>query len=294
MSAGDAQIVTASTHLSTATAVPNVAVIMSVYRNDSPERLAKALDSLIRQDGIDADRVRIYLAVDGPVSDAITQVIAAKRADIYKLLTFDTNRGLQFVLNDLIAVLEDEAFVFRMDADDVSHPERVVRQLEFLQEHPDIDIAGAGIREMHADGRIVCVPANNDVGPKGFYRRMPVTHPTVCYRRHVLDVIGGYPDVPFNEDVAMWIECHMRGYKFGNVDDYLLDFTIDDSFWKRRSYQRAFTEFRTHSRGIWKLEGVTWKYALPFMRMVFKLTPEWFRRWGYRSAILRNVSPDAP
>ena len=272
--------------------VTPVAVIMSVYKNDSPRGLAMALDSLIEQVGIEPGLIRIYLGVDGPVSPEIMQVIVAKKTGIYKLLTFEKNRGLHFVLNDLINALEDEAFVFRMDADDVSHAERIVRQRAYIRDHEDLDIIGTGIREVHADGRICYVPANRAIGPLDFYRRMPVAHPTVCYRRRVLDDIGGYPDVLLNEDVAMWIECFARGYKFGNVDDYLLDFTINNSFWKRRSYKRAFTEFRTHSRGIWRLEGFTWKYVVPFMRMIFKLTPESVRRWGYTSGVFRNVSAD--
>ena len=269
-----------------------VAVIMSVYKNDRYERLAVALDSLIDQVGIAPGMVRIYLGIDGPVSSDIKRVIDERMSHIYKLLAFDKNRGLHFILNDLILVLEKEQFIFRMDSDDFSYPERIVRQLAYLRDHEDIDVIGTGIREVHDDGRFYHVPANRAVGAENFYQRMPVAHPTVCYRRHVIDTVGGYPEVPFNEDIAMWIECYKRGYKFGNVDECLLDFTIDGSFWKRRSYRKAFIEFSTHTRGIWTLEGVTWKYIVPLMRMTFKLMPESVKRWGYTSSAFRNVSAD--
>lgn len=269
-----------------------VAVIISVYRNDSAARFAAALDSMIGQVGLKPGTVRIYLGVDGPVSADVQAVIAAKRPHLYKVIETAENRGLHFILSDLIAALENELFIFRMDADDVSHPERVIRQLAYLNSHPDVDVVGTAIREVHTDGRLFHVPANSAVGPRDFYRRMPVAHPTVCFRRYVIDDIGGYPKVALNEDVAMWIECLQRGYKFGNLNEYLLDFTIDDSFWKRRSYHRAFSEFRTHSRGIWRLEGITWKYVVPFMRMVFKLMPEAVRRWGYTSGAFRKASAD--
>lgn len=269
-----------------------VAIIMATYRNDRADRLHAAMTSMVDQRELGSCVARVYLGVDGPVGAELDAVIAHWHAHPSVVVKrYDTNRGLGPILNDLIAALGDEPFVFRMDADDVSHPTRIARQLDHMLAQPDTDILGAAIVERGVEGRnrVVNYPRDHDAIVEALYWRNPIAHPTVCFRRTVLDRTGGYPVQHLSEDLAMWFLCAERGFRFTNLAEPLLDFTVDANFLQRRSVERAWREYLVWSRGVWALHGLSWRLAGPMARLAFRLAPRILREHGYASAIRRPL-----
>ncbi len=265
-----------------------IATLMCVYRGDSAELFSLALQSVLSQ-VLDSDiESRVYVGVDGPVPQAIEDVICAHRDKLFKVLRSSENQGLARTLNCIIEALADEEFVFRMDADDESMPERYNLQLSYLARHPHVDILGTAITEIDSatgEERIVTFSEGPLDAVRNIHRRVPVAHPTVCMRRRVLDEMGGYPVVGTNEDVAMWFACIQRGLKFDNLPQTLLRFRISESFWRRRSVDKAWSEFLCYLRGIRTLDGLfTLKYAFPVLRLLVRLAPTSVSRWAYRSS----------
>lgn len=259
---------------------------MAVYRGDNPSGLEIALDSVLHQTFTDDVESRLYLAIDGPVTDEINQVVATRENQIHRILRLEQNRGLAAALNSLIKLLTDEVFVFRMDSDDRSHPTRFQTQLDYFKEHPDIDILGTDMIEIDTQSgthRRVSFCSGPDDAIAKLCQRVPVAHPTVCFRRRVLDRVGGYPLAGTNEDIALWFRCAQEGFRFDNVKQPLLDFTINSKFWSRRSYKKAFSEFRCYAQGIWAMEGFTWKYIYPLARFSMRIAPSWLARKAYNS-----------
>lgn len=268
-----------------------VATIMAVYRDDDHTAFAIALESVLGQKFTSEVDSRLYLAVDGPVSEGINRVIADNEACIHLVHRLDRNLGLAAALNVLIKELNDEEFIFRMDADDLSYTTRYQTQLDYLQQNPAIDILGTDIIEVDTE-----IGTRNRVsfclGPEDalvrLCRRVPVAHPTVCFRRHVFDRVGGYPLTGTNEDISLWFRCAQEGFKFDNVRQPLLDFTVSPNFWRRRSVGKAFSELGCFTSGIWAMDGVTWKYVFPLMRFMLRVSPRWFSRLIYGSALRRS------
>lgn len=271
-----------------------VAVIMATYRGDRADQLDAAIASVVEQREMDGCAVRLRLGVDGPVGEDLAAVLARwEEHSEVMVVRFAANRGLAPVLNDLIADLGDEPFVFRMDADDVSHPTRMARQVAHLLAHPDVDILGAAIVEQSADGsnRVINYPLEHAAIVRALYWRNPIAHPTVCFRRRVLDETGGYPVQNLSEDLAMWFGCAARGYRFANLAEPVLDFTVGADFLQRRSVKRAWREYLVWTRGVWALHGPSWRLAGPVARLAFRLAPKRLRGYGYASAIRRPVKP---
>ena len=263
----------------------SVAVIMSVYSKDCPQKFRRALSSIFDQEIIENITVNIYVALDGPVDPEIEKTLYEFEDAIFRVLKFNKNRGLVFVLNDIISILEDEKLVFRMDADDYSHPTRFRKQIaEFLQS-PDIDILGTAIWEVNSanNRRLVNFASSHENAISNIHWRVPVAHPTVCVKRDVLVALGGYPAVSMNEDVALWFQCVAHGFKFANLKEPLLDFTVTDEFFNRRGSNKAVGEFLVYSKGIWQLYGVTWKYIVPVIRLIFRFMPTSIQKLGYQS-----------
>lgn len=265
-----------------------IATLMSVYSGDDSVALAKALDSVLNQAFVDSIESHIYLVVDGPVCADIHRVISDREDRIYCLQRLECNSGLAAALNSIIKKLGDEEFVFRMDADDFSHVTRYQTQLDYFKQHPSIDILGTDIIEVDVESgvqrRISFCRGPDDALAK-LCQRVPVAHPTVCFRRHVLDRVGGYPLSGTNEDIALWFECAREGFKFDNVPQPLLNFTVSSNFWRRRSFDKAYTELRCYVTGIWSIHGISWKYVYPLLRFSFRLSPRWLTRFFYNSSI---------
>lgn len=259
-----------------------VAVIMSTYAADDPYLLRRAIESLLTQDVPSSIDIRIYLGVDGPISEAISKVLQSFEPDLYKVAFFKSNRGLAYVLNDLIEMLEDEQLVFRMDSDDLSYPMRFVRQIEFMNANQTVDILGTAIVESYgANTRLVPFPLDHSAALKSMCWRTPVAHPTVCIRRRVFQSLRGYPTDSLNEDIALWFKAAHAGFRFGNLSEPLLNFTIGEGFWHRRGFAKAFGEFQCYFYGTYRMYGVTWRLAVPLARLLFRLAPKSIRQFGY-------------
>lgn len=268
-----------------------IATLMAVYAGDDPEALAEAIESTLAQELPPEIDARLYIGVDGPLPDPLEQVLARYASRCTLVLRSPVNRGLARTLNGLIERLSDEAFLFRMDADDISLPGRYRAQLDHLAAHPDVDIVGTAITEFDpASGaeRVVRFARSPADAAARIHQRVPVAHPSVCFRRRVFKVLTGYPLAGTNEDIALWFECLRKGMVFDNVEASLLRFRLSKHFWQRRGWAKARSEFTSYVGGIHALHGPwTWRYAAPVARLALRLSPAFVSRWAYRRAFRR-------
>jgi glycosyltransferase involved in cell wall biosynthesis len=274
----------------------SIATLICVYAGDAPELFRAALQSIFDQRLSLEVESRIFLGIDGPISEALEEVVQQNADRLFVVERSAVNRGLAKTLNSLINRLTDEEFVFRMDADDQSLPDRYQAQLAYLAAHPEIDILGTAIIEVDcATGKerrvSFCTDPQDAIAT--IHRRVPVAHPTVCFRRRVLSTVGGYPIAGTNEDVALWFECLRAGFKFDNLAQAHLRFRVSETFWKRRSFKKARSELVCYVSGIYALNGLfTGKYAYPILRLMVRLAPTSVSKWMYGSALrLRNDQP---
>lgn len=265
----------------------SIAVLMGLYGRDDPEHFERALLSVLDQTLPAGHALHLYLGVDGPLPDTLEAILARHAPRIHRISRSATNVGLATTLNRLIQERGDEAFFFRMDADDESLPGRFAAQLTYLSTHADIDILGTAIWECGKGSppRLVRFANGPEDARRRIDRRVPVAHPTVCMRRTVLDRLGAYPERRGNEDISMWFRCLEAGFRFDNLPDPWLRFTVTEAFWKRRSAEKAFSEYRSYVEGIWRLDGLTWRYVYPLARLLLRLSPEWVSRRLYASRL---------
>lgn len=263
-----------------------LAVLISVYRAEDPVAFSRAVRSVLDQALPANASIRIYLGVDGPVPPALSVAIQQLEPELYRCAWFTRNRGLVHVLNDLIRSLDGEDLIFRMDTDDISHRDRFVRQIAFMDTHLDIDVLGTSIVEVgsHGTKRVVHFAATHEAARQGIAIRVPIAHPTACIRRRVFDTLGGYPVTALNEDVALWFACLEAGFRFCNIREPLYDFTISPAFWRRRGAAKAWGELRTYLTGLQRLEGTSWRMVFPLGRFLLRLMPGAVQRRAYASA----------
>ena len=274
-----------------------VAVIISVYGRDDPMYFRESLTSISHQ--ITRCDVRIYLYIDGAVNSSILAVVDKFRPLIFKILSSPENKGLSHALNSLIGSLSDEVFVFRMDADDISRLHRIETTVDFMLKS-EVDVAGGWIEEFGdcvKGRRVVKFPVHHNSIRASLPFRSPLAHPTVCFTRRVFQAGLRYPDVRFNEDVALWFRLMREGYVFGNVPSVLLDYRMGAEFFSRRSLKKAFKEVSVYFRGLSELKFPVYYYVFPIIRLCVRMLPLSLihlvyevraRLWGFGGSLFRK------
>ena len=217
----------------------DLAVIMSIYKNDKLKFVKESVQSILSQT---FTQFHYYLIFDGPVSADIEEYISNLRDIRLRLFKSQINMGLAKAMNQLLnEVLNNQEYKFiaRMDADDISMPERFGLQREFLIRHSDISCVGSWYREIDEDGKQLSerkLPTGSEDLRNYYFIRAPFAHPSVMYRRELIEIAGYYPeDTILLEDNVLWGNALQHGLKFANIPESLFKFRIDKYFYKRRS-----------------------------------------------------------
>lgn len=223
-----------------------IGVLLPVYKNDSIDFLKKSVGSILRQTIRD---FHIYIGVDGPVGPNLDECLKTFDQETnITVVRFEVNRGLACVLNDLIRIAKEDGcdYYARMDADDISLPNRFEKQVKYLEEHPDVDVIGGAIEEIDGDdhlrGKHVEYPLSHEECRKFFRYRDPLAHPAVMFRaRYFEKVASGYRnEYRKNQDTMLWFDGFMNGCVFANLKDTVLHFRVNDDFYNRRNgWKRA-------------------------------------------------------
>ncbi|WP_044365140.1 glycosyltransferase [Vibrio fluvialis] len=257
-----------------------IAVIMSVYRADDPVELERAVKSMLEQT-LKAD---VFLYCDGPLGDDLNKVVAEfKKRNHIHVEIGEINLGLAHALNILIDLVldldEGYEYIARMDSDDWSHPERLKEQVKYLEENAKIDVCGTFCKEVGATYALneKKLPTNHEELFRFSVLRCPFIHPTVVFRRRVFEANHRYPtDTHLTEDMALWFTLLISGFKFGNVDLVLLEYTLREStIYRRAGIDKGFSEFKARLNFMFATNQISLKAILGiFGRLVFHVLPK--------------------
>lgn len=169
------------------------------------------------------------IIVDDGSTDGTGAAVADLEADPRVRVISRPNKGLAASLNEAIA-LASAPFIARMDADDVSMPDRFEAQLQYLVDHPDVVLVGGQIRriingEAESESRL---PLEHDDIVAALLRgQHALCHPAVMIRRSALDVIGGYWEYGVAEDWDLYLRLAEVG-RVANLDRHVLDYTFHE------------------------------------------------------------------
>lgn len=219
-----------------ADALPPFSVLISFYHRTEPGQLTDAVLSVA--DAQTLPPQQIVLVQDGPVSAELQETVHKIRCQIsmnLELVVTPQNLGLGPALNVGLRHCEHDV-VARMDADDVSLPQRFESQIPLIV--AGFDVVGTGIMEYDDDCPGVTTTRTPMTDPDDVVTQMrlqqTVNHPTVMYRASRVMACGGYPDFPNMEDYLLFARMAHSNVRMTNVAEPLVKYRVSDGAYARR------------------------------------------------------------
>ncbi|MET0999817.1 MAG: glycosyltransferase [Marmoricola sp.] len=271
-------------------------LLMSTWRSDRPDYLREAFVSSVHEQT--RRPTQVVLVQDGPVPEElaaeIRHLVETSPVPV-RHVQLAENQGLGPALDAGLRA-SDHEIVARMDADDVSAPDRFEKQLPLIE--AGADIVGSGLWEFGettADtvGRRT-PPTDPDEIRRVIRFRDPFNHPTVVYRRSAVVAAGGYSDMALMEDYLLFTRMVAAGAVPANLAEPLVHYRVGDGAYARRGGMTLLrSELALQSR--FRRLGLTSRRQ--YLRNVlvrggYRLVPEGVRKVAYRS-LLANRSGTA-
>ncbi|MGH3473016.1 MAG: glycosyltransferase [Nocardioidaceae bacterium] len=267
-------------------------LLMSVYAGDDPDFLTAAFRSVVHQQSRPPDDV--VLVQDGLVGHelgvTIKRLVEESPAPA-RLVELPDNVGLGLALDQGLATCAHD-IVARMDADDIAVPHRFQVQIPLVE--AGADLVGSALLEF-ASGpddivgkRVPPIDPAEIVAYARFHQ--PFNHPTVVYRRSVVQAVGGYSDLPLMEDYLLFAKMIATGIRVANVAEPLVLYRVGAGAYARRGGVILLKSEWALQRQL-RMQGFTSRAQ--FLRNVvvrggYRLFPVSVRRVAYRRIVARR------
>lgn len=207
--------------------IPSVSVVMPAY--NAAKYIAEAIDSILAQTYTDFEFIIIN---DGSVDDT-EKIIQSYDDPRIVYLKNEVNSGICVTLNKGLDAARGR-YIARMDADDISLPHRLAVQVQYMDTHPDIGVAGCLVERFYDDNI-----SNHDFPPSetdpnqcraSLLFSTCVAHPATIIRKHVLVEYGLSYDDRFRgmEDYHLWWRLSQYS-SITNISQVLLQYRIHKS-----------------------------------------------------------------
>ena len=224
-----------------------VSVLMSVY-NGAPT-LEKAAASVLAQT---YRNLELILCDDASTDDTwrIMQRIAAQDARV-TVFQNKTNRGLGASLNGCLSRAGGE-YIARQDADYVSDPDRIERTMDFLLSS-GAPYAACGVRVFDDGGVWSTRQYPQKITKHIIAQKNPFFHPTMVFRRAVLEGVGGYSETPETrrtEDYDLVMRLAAEGVIGENLPEILYSVYEPKEAYLRHNAKTRLCEVRVRARGL--------------------------------------------
>jgi glycosyltransferase involved in cell wall biosynthesis len=229
--------------------MPKVSVLMPCY--NAAATLEETLSSIAAQRFTDYE----VLMVDDGSEDGTRQIMAAweKSDPRFRLLALE-HAGIIPALNKGLHACRAE-YIARMDADDRMHPQRLAKQAAFLDTHQEVALVSSRVSGFPQgklrQGFSIYIDWLNSLDThdeicRQIFVESPLCHPSVTFRKQVVQELGGYQERGWAEDYDLWLRIYLAGKKFAKLPEVLLEWrehparlTRTDSRYSLENFLRA-------------------------------------------------------
>ena len=199
--------------------MPKVSVLMPVYKTNE-SYLREAIESILNQSFSDFE----FLILDDCPTDSREAVVKSYADNRIKYFKNEQNLGITPSRNKLIDLAQGE-YLAVFDHDDISLPERLAKQVAYLDEHPEVGVVGCDVEFFQNDKKIVRQPVESQKIKVALMSICCVAHSASMIRKSVLLDNGIRYEEEFSpaEDYRLW--CRLIPYtEFHNIPEVLFKY----------------------------------------------------------------------
>ena len=269
-------------------------VLMPVYWKETPEYFQTALESILNQTLMPDE---IVIVEDGKLTDELNSLIktyTSRHPQLFKIVALDKNvgqglarnAGLKHCSNNLVAL---------MDSDDIADKTRFEKQINYLKDHPEVDVIGSNITEFEGMPENIIskkvVPLTQDEIFRFGKWRSPINNMTVVYKKDKVMSVGGYNTFNFGEDYLLFAKMLVAGMQFCNLEECLVNARSGTRMLaKRVGAKRILQEiqlfWKFYRMGYINLFELSRNVSLKFL---LRIIPSALRTWIYMKFLRREV-----
>lgn len=205
--------------------LPLVSVIMPVYNGEVYIR--SAVNSILNQTYRNFELIIVNDSSTDSTSDILSDF--KKRYPKIKIINLNSKHGPFGAINLAMRQAKGE-FIAPMDSDDISHPKRLEKQVQFMLDNKDVIVVGTHARIIDGKGNVIgkktFATKHNDIY-RQFFEVHPIVHPSSMIRRSLLPNKNTiyYNRFGINDDYFTFFNFLTYG-KFANIDEFLFDYRI--------------------------------------------------------------------
>lgn len=252
-----------------------ISVIMAVY--NCGELVRTSIDSILAQT---YTNWKMIICNDCSTDNTLEIIneYAQKYPDKFLIIQNEKNSRLAASLNHCLEYADGE-FCARMDGDDYVSPDRFEKQIEFLNEYPNVDLVGTYMQRFNEDKFADIVKVPQKPNKYTLKNAVPFNHGTIMTYKRVYDELGGYTvsEVASRaEDVDLWFRFFAADFCGENIPEPLYFVRENVDAIKRRTFKSRWNAFKIRIYGYKLLKFPKIWIIKPFFITLFKsLTPVW-------------------
>lgn len=211
------------------TNIPQISVIMSTYR-ECEEYIRKSIESILNQTFNDFEFI---IVLDDPTNKSLKEIIYSYKKIDNRIVFIqnEKNVGLANSLNIALNFAKS-SIIARMDADDISLPNRLEKEYNFLRNHSECKAVSVNKINIDENGKVLSyggvLPESPEIISKGLHYINMVLHPGAMFYKESIIKIGGYRDIVPAEDHDLWLRMVNSDMDIRILNDYLLKYRISN------------------------------------------------------------------
>ena len=230
-----------------------VSIIMGIYNIPSKDILRTSIDSILNQT---YKNIEFIIVDDGSTNDTYewAQEITSydKRVVLHKN---EVNKGLTKTLNIALKYATGE-FIARMDGDDFCEPDRIEKQVSFLENNKEYSLVASNMNLFDENGIWGERKNNKVINKNDFLFTSPIPHPTILTYRWCFDKVNGYKEIWYtnrNEDYDIFMRMFANNIRMYVIQENLYYYREDKTCYSKRKYKFRICEFMVRLNGFYQL-----------------------------------------
>jgi len=263
--------------------VPNVSVVMGVF--NGARFLREAVESILNQNFCDFE----FIIVNDGSTDRTADILSRyEESDSRVIVCHQQNKGLIESLNTGCGLARGP-YIARIDADDVAFPERLERQINYLERNPKVGLLGSSVNIINVLGRRVSTmahPSEDKVIRSRLFElhNVAICHVSVVFRTELFRAVNGYRTAfAAAEDYDLWLRIAERS-QVANLPEPLVNV-------RRRAHSLSFTNIRQQVISIlvaWAAASIRQAGGIDPIRQKDAVSRDLLRSLGVSDAVFEN------